>query len=277
MRSDDLIRRCDDHLAAHPIAAEMTFANGYLTLGAGTRLAKLGATLDEARLAALLTSAHGGPIEASRLALVRRAVETWRDGDRAVALTHLALSRLAKLGAPLEGARRQFLADALMNAGVAPDVIVAALTNETAISQPPAMKYSPDQPRVPAGSPDGGQWTNGDWAGDAAAQPPVRAGGVQVADASSNWAQYLGPSAGSNRSETGGRTPSRAQVLLPLSSNFVSHVNVSCEEISESDLAICRSAIFDDDPYFQGQCMKGMLQRMDECAKGLPLSPLLPY
>ena len=86
----------------------MTFVDGYLTLGAGTRLAKVGAPLDEPRLAALLTSAHGGPIEASRLKHVRRAVETWRGGDRALALTHLALSRLAKLADPLEGARRLF-------------------------------------------------------------------------------------------------------------------------------------------------------------------------
>jgi hypothetical protein len=129
MRSKELVRRCDDHLAAHPIAAEMAFANGYLTLGAETRLAKIGAPLDEPRLAALLTGAHGGPIEASLLTHVRRAVETWRDGDRALALTHLALSRLAKLGDPLEGARRLFLVDALMSAGIAPKVIIDGLAS----------------------------------------------------------------------------------------------------------------------------------------------------
>ena len=96
MRSEDLRQRCDDLLAAHPIAAEMAFANGHLTLGAGTRLAKLSAPLDEPRLTALLTSAYGGPIEASRLRHIRRAVETWRDGDRALALTHLALQSTGK-------------------------------------------------------------------------------------------------------------------------------------------------------------------------------------
>lgn len=277
MRSEDLLRRWDDHVKAHPTATTMAFVDGYLTLGAGTRLAKLGAPLNELRLAALLTSAYGGPIEASRLTHVRRAVETWRDDDRALALTHLALCRLAKLVDPVEGARRLFLADALMNVGVAPEVIVAALTNETATGRAPAAKYSPDQPRVQAGSPDGGQWTSDDSVADAGPQPPMRERGVQVADASPNWAQYLEPNTDSNRSETGGRAPSRARILLPPSSSFVSNVNVSCEEIADSDLAICRSAIFDDDPYFQGQCMKGMLRRMDECAKGLPLSPLLPY
>jgi hypothetical protein len=180
MRSDDLRQRCDDHLAAHPIAAEMAFANGYLTLGAGTRLAEIGAPLDEPRLAALLTSAQGGPIEASRLTHVRRAVEIWRDGDRTLALTHLALSRLAKLGDPLEGARRLFLADALMNAGVAPEIIIEGLTegDRAAVA---ATKYSPDQPRVPAGSPDGGEWTRCD--GTAEGQS-ARVSGVQMADAS---------------------------------------------------------------------------------------------
>ena len=76
MTSEDLVRRCDEHMTAHPAAAEMAFAEGFLTLGAGTRLAKLGAPLDEPRLSALLTSAHGGPIEPMRLRHVRRAVES---------------------------------------------------------------------------------------------------------------------------------------------------------------------------------------------------------
>jgi hypothetical protein len=35
MQTEELVRRCDDHLAAHAIAAEMTFVDGFLTLGAG--------------------------------------------------------------------------------------------------------------------------------------------------------------------------------------------------------------------------------------------------
>ncbi len=183
MRSEDLRQRCDDLLAAHPIAAEMAFANGHLTLGAGTRLAKLSAPLDEPRLTALLTSAYGGPIEASRLRHIRRAVETWRDGDRALALTHLALSRLAKLGHPLEGARRLLLADALMSAGVTPEVIVTGLTegDRTAVA---AAKYSPDQPRVPAGNLDGGQWTReaiGPLEAPMADRPKSRSAAQQIA------------------------------------------------------------------------------------------------
>ena len=46
MRSETLDKRWADHLAASPVAAETAFVDGFLTLGAGTRLAKLGAPLD---------------------------------------------------------------------------------------------------------------------------------------------------------------------------------------------------------------------------------------
>src|SRR6185437_6810331 len=36
-----------------------------------------------------------------------------------------------------------------------------------------ARKYSPDQPRVPAGNPDGGQWTDGGGDGGGAAAPRI--------------------------------------------------------------------------------------------------------
>ncbi|MGO8834006.1 MAG: hypothetical protein ACLQE9_14490 [Roseiarcus sp.] len=73
------------------------------------------------------------------------------------------------------------------------------------------------------------------------------------------------------------RTSSRSTILQRRASNFATEANISCEELAESDLAIGRSAIFDDDPLFHGECMKGILRRMDECAAGLPLSPLSPY
>jgi hypothetical protein len=169
MSAEDLCKRWHAHAVTHPILAEMAFADGFLTLGAQTRLAKVGAAIDEPRLAALLTSAHGGPIEALRLRHVRRAVEIWRDGDRPLALTHLALSRLAKLRNPLEGARRLFLADALMSAGVSPGVIVERLASDSV----PAAKYSPDQPRVPAGNGrPSGQWVGANSADSQTSAPP---------------------------------------------------------------------------------------------------------
>ncbi len=179
MRSEDLVRLCDERLAGHTVAAEMTFTDTHLVFGAGTRLAKLGAPLDEPRLAALLTSAHGGPIEAARLAHVRRAVETRGEGDRAPALTHLALSRLEKLGDPIGGARQLFLADALMDSGVTPGVIITGMTREMMVEGASIAKYSPDQPRVPAGNSDGGQWTTST-VGDEQSVRDARDGGAQI-------------------------------------------------------------------------------------------------
>jgi hypothetical protein len=70
----------------------------------------------------------------------------------------------------------------LIEPGVDVAITVKALGLDPA---PEALeKYNPDQPRVPAGSAEGGQWTSGDSSGattDPAAQSAV---GVQVADAS---------------------------------------------------------------------------------------------
>src|SRR6266576_3866155 len=40
------------------------------------------------------------------------------------------------------------------------------------VTPPPVKKYSPDQPRVPGGSPDGGQWAGGEGGGDLASFTP---------------------------------------------------------------------------------------------------------
>lgn len=75
MRIDDLHRRWDEHAAKHPIVPGMTFADGFLILGAATRLAKVGAPIDGLSLAARLAAAHRRPIEASPLRHIKRALE----------------------------------------------------------------------------------------------------------------------------------------------------------------------------------------------------------
>ena len=57
----------------------------------------------------------------------------------------------------------------------------------------------------------------------------------------------------------------------------VTTVNITCEELLESDWAICSSAAFEDDHHYRGLCVRGMLLRNTECLAGFPLSPLLPY
>jgi len=180
MRLDEL-NNAWEAAAAHPIAAEMTFAGDFLVLGAQTCLAKVGAGFDEARVGAVLAAAHGRAIGVLPLRHVRRAVETWRDGEKPLALIHLALSGLTKLANPTENARRLFFADALIAAGVDPSIIVKSLGFDAAPA--PLDKYNPDQPRVAAGGSDGGQWTSGAFSGAPKAATTKKPIGVQVADA----------------------------------------------------------------------------------------------
>ena len=181
MRLDELSKSWPA-AAAQRLTHEMSFDGEFLVLGAQTRLAKVGAAPDEAQLTALLTATHGRPIAASSLRHVQRGLEKKRDGELVLALIHLALSGVAKLREPKEDARRLFIADALMRQGVDPVVVVKGML---ALAHGDLDKYNPDQPRVPAGNPDGGQWTAGDSAGAATSPRPQRPGGIQVADASS--------------------------------------------------------------------------------------------
>lgn len=184
---------------------------------------------------------------------------------------------MAKLAHPRDDARWLFAIDTLLQGGADPLTIVKGLGIDPAAFGVSLGKYSPDQPRVSAGNPNGGQWTSETSEGATGAPQPIRIKGVQVADASPDWARCVKPNIEVNQLKTNVAASSRSTILQPRGSNFVTDVNISCEEIAESDLAICRSAIFDDDPQFHGECMKGMLRRMNDCAAGRPLSPLLPY
>ena len=134
-------------------------------LGAGTVLAPSGGATDadsrDDRLKALLSVAYGRPIADQAFGHVRAAVIRWDEGDKACAELHLALSRLARPNNPGEAARRLFMADGLMRTGIAPGTILEALDMEASAGEV-AAKYSPDQPRIPAGSGRAsGEWTSG--------------------------------------------------------------------------------------------------------------------
>jgi hypothetical protein len=169
----DEIKAAWDKAAAGPLAVDLRFDGGALVLGAGTVLAKAGAPVDEMGLAARLAAAHGHTVEALPLRHVRRAIETWREGDEALALIHLALSGLAKLARPKDDARRLFMADALLKLGVEPTAVVKTLGLGPASN--PLDKYNPDQPRVAAGNGRvSGQWTSEDSVGSASDSAPRR-------------------------------------------------------------------------------------------------------
>lgn len=150
--------------AEQPIEVSPTFCGDGLMLGAGTLLAGIERETgvfgcDDARLLTLLSVGYGRPIASDALRHIRRGVRCWREGDSALASMHLAHARLGKLPAPRDAARRLFLADRLMQAGAEPEVILRAAG--LAAPEPGDglfRQFAVDQPRVPAGSPDGGQW-----------------------------------------------------------------------------------------------------------------------
>ena len=203
----------------------MTFDGDALLLGAGTALAKSASVAsagtddvgsrDDARLVALLSATHRRPVAPRSIAHLRRAVVKRREGDTTLALIHLALSGVAKLERPAEDARRLFVADELLKAGVLPRIVADVFARFVGGLDELERAYNPDQPRVPAGNGrPSGQWTSGDWANtatDASAteldqslgeQKPSTFG-VQISDNSSNWVKYLNPISEAEAAGTG--------------------------------------------------------------------------
>ncbi len=167
------------------------------------------------RAVALVSIALGRPLDASAATHVRRALAKAREGDAPLALTHLALAGVGRLDDPREDARRLFIADGLMKAGMAPRTIVAALGAPA--SGVLDCAFDPDQPRVPAGNGrPSGQWTSGNQSGDSAADEmaspasasagaaTIASQGIQIADASEDWPQYLDPIGTAEAAEVGG-------------------------------------------------------------------------
>jgi hypothetical protein len=152
-----------------PIEPAMSFQRDGLVLGAGTVLAPIdqdncGRSIcidgDETRLLTLLSAAYGRAVGGEVLGHLRRGALRWGEGDAALASVHPALTRLGRLAAPREAARRLFMADGLMQAGAEPDMILRALGLDDSGCEQVLKFYNPDQPRVPAGSGRvSGQWT----------------------------------------------------------------------------------------------------------------------
>ena len=160
------------------ISRAPAFEEGQLVLGAGTVLAKsrhdeptTDSVRDAARLSALLSAAYQRKIDGPAIEHLKKASLRWSEGQRDRAAVHLALANLGKLDEPVEAARRLFMADGLMRNGVAPDLILDVVEQESLGSEA-VRKCSPDQPRVPAGS---GR-PSGEWASGGGAAASGRAG-----------------------------------------------------------------------------------------------------
>jgi hypothetical protein len=164
-----LRREWDAQVGTASIHAVMGFEPEGLTLGVGTilvpALAKRqlqGLAGQEARLLALLSAAHECAVIPAVLGNIRRAVKSWQEGDDCLAAIHLALARLPRPENSREAARRVFMADGLIEAGVVPREILRALDLDTeAIDAVEKRGYDHAEPRVPPDSGDiSGEWTS---------------------------------------------------------------------------------------------------------------------
>jgi hypothetical protein len=128
---DEAIKRLAELAPEARVAAPPEFADRAPTLGTDTKLADASAhdredasapdrQAEANRAVAPVSVAIDRPLDASAATHVRRALATAREGDRALTLTHLALAGVGRLDEPREDARRLFVADGLMKAGVAP-------------------------------------------------------------------------------------------------------------------------------------------------------------
>jgi hypothetical protein len=149
-----------DRAGVTPLTPLMAFEPDGLTLGAGTVLAPLedlssadapGAQ-SEARLCALLSAAYRRPIAPQAIRYIRRGAVSWRDGDKAMAAMHLAMTGLTPLRDVKGAARRLFMADALMKAGTEPETILRALDLSVSAGADRLTRYSDQQYRNPKGS-----------------------------------------------------------------------------------------------------------------------------
>lgn len=163
---EELERRWSDSVRFRPVHAALWVDKGELLLGAGTALAgftpdgALALDGEETRVLTLLSVAHGSPMSQSVLRKLRAASVHARAGNQSMAAMHMALA-VPTLRDPADAARRLFIADGLMSAGVSPREIWTALQFDPALLNEMEKLYNPDQPRVPAG--DGrtsGQWTS---------------------------------------------------------------------------------------------------------------------
>ncbi|HUO93703.1 MAG TPA: hypothetical protein VMU22_12310 [Rhizomicrobium sp.] len=172
---EQLKKQWNDGARFRGIQASLCLEGNGLTLGAGTVVAKrnrdgsLALEDEEARILTLLSVAYEGPVDPSVLKTIRRASAIARDGDECVAAMHIALAKLPKISDPIEAARRLFIADGLIGAGVTPCDIWELLEFDPSVLRS-LSKYDQDEPRVPAGSgKPSGEWTSGGGGGTAAA------------------------------------------------------------------------------------------------------------
>ncbi|MGO9396301.1 MAG: hypothetical protein ACLP19_00475 [Xanthobacteraceae bacterium] len=152
----------------------MIFTPQGLMLGAGTILV----TAEGARklqnlkgreqcVLALLSAAYNTAVAPSVLGNIERAAKSWSEGNDFVAHIHLAHTGLHALDDFPRAAHRLRMAKGALDHGASPRAVFEALHLDARYIGTLEKLYNPAQPRVPAGHPDGGEWTRGDWSGAA--------------------------------------------------------------------------------------------------------------
>jgi hypothetical protein len=106
------------------------------------------------------------------LSNIRRCVREWRHGEPCLAQIHLVRSGLPRLADAETASTRLILADRVLAAGITPRDLIKVCGLDPAPLDLLKAGYDPDQPRVPPGNPDGGQWTTGATSSAATAAPP---------------------------------------------------------------------------------------------------------
>jgi hypothetical protein len=147
----------------------MIFTPGGLMLGAGTILVpaegmrKLQSLQGrEQQILALLSAAYGTAVAPSVLGNIERAAKSWSESDDFTAHIHLAHTGLRALDDFPSAAHRLCMAKGALDHGASPRAVFEALRLDARYIDALEKRYNPEQPRVPAGHPDGGQWTSGD-------------------------------------------------------------------------------------------------------------------
>jgi hypothetical protein len=171
MLSADLLRQeWRERARLRPLHPVMDLTEEGLVLGAGTVLAErrtniAGAPelmLDGAqeRILALLAIAYGKAVDPRVLGNIYRASTEWGRGESVLARIHLAHSGLPRLPDEGDAPFRLFVAERVLAAGMTPHDLLKACGLDTGPLDLLKAGYNPDEPRVPAGNPDGGRWTS---------------------------------------------------------------------------------------------------------------------
>ena len=167
MRASEGFGEIDEWAPRAPLQCSLAITGAGLTLGRGTVLARmtqeapprLAVDGAEERILTLLSAALGKSVPLRLLDNLRRASEQWSRGDKCLAHIHLAFTGLPQIGE--DGATRLVLADEALAKGASPRALLKALGLDSTPLD--ALKFNPDQPRVPAGSGrESGRWAPAD-------------------------------------------------------------------------------------------------------------------